>query len=216
MLHTWSVDFVTGLPESAGYDSLLTVTDKFLKVVCILPGKESWSAWDWADQMWKSVIKDWGLPAAVVSDRDTKFTGDFWQQLMGCCKVQLWMTTANHPVANRQAEWTNTTVEIMLHCLLTGQYTSAWASVLPEVEQNLNCLPMDTAGSMPFEVLYGVPPWFMPEPPGEPSLDADTFISVHQQIQDAICDQYDLIQTHMALTFDCNHMPPTFGSSAFI
>lgn len=64
-----------------------------------------------SNQMWRSVIKDWELLATVVSDRDAKFTGEFWRQLMIFCKVQLRVTTANHPAANGQAERTNATVE---------------------------------------------------------------------------------------------------------
>lgn len=216
VLHTWSVDFVTGLPESAGFNSLLTVTDKFSKAIRILPGKEDWSAQDWANQLWRLVVKDWGLPAAVISDRDAKFTGEFWQQLMTMCKVRLRMTTAHHPAANGQAERTNATVEVMLRCLLAGQYTSSWASLLPEVERNLNCLSFDNSGTS-FEVLYGVPPRFMPEnPQGTSASNAVAFVTNRNQLRDTVRDCFDLAQARIALTFDRKHMPPAFHDQAYL
>ncbi|GFF23024.1 predicted protein [Aspergillus udagawae] len=65
------LDFIR-LPESQSFNALLKITDKFSRAVWLVPGKETWSAEEWADAFFSQVLKAWGLPKAVVSDRDPK------------------------------------------------------------------------------------------------------------------------------------------------
>ena len=43
-----------------------------------MPGKDTYTAEDWADT-YIDVTVDWGLPAALIPDRDKKFMSDFWK-----------------------------------------------------------------------------------------------------------------------------------------
>ena len=87
------------LPESQeGYNSILSVTDKFTKGITCIPGKVSWNAAQWAEVFLERVeIADWGVPKAIISDRDWKFLSEFWQALFTKLGVSLLYSTAYHP-----------------------------------------------------------------------------------------------------------------------
>ena len=85
-----------------GNNALLTVTDHFSKYVKVVPGNESMKAEEWAALYWRHVVKDGGTPAKLISDREPKFTGDFWRTIFSQCGVTLGMTAAYHPSAEGQ------------------------------------------------------------------------------------------------------------------
>jgi hypothetical protein len=64
-----TMDFIDGLPKSAGSDCILVVVDKFTRYGHFIPLSHPYSA--------HSVYKLHGLPAAIVSDRDPVFTSNF-------------------------------------------------------------------------------------------------------------------------------------------
>jgi hypothetical protein len=112
--HSLSLDFVTGLLKSHGFDALLTVTDMFTKAVKLIPCKKTTTAEETANLYLNHCYTTFGLPTKLVSDRDTRFTSKFWGTLMKLLGVQMGMTTAFHPAADGQSERTNQTVEIAL------------------------------------------------------------------------------------------------------
>ena len=78
-----NMDWVTGLPP-AGTDNVnacLVVVDRFSKRVRFLPCHKEDTAMDTALLFWNRIITDTGLPNAIISDRDTKFTSEFWRNL---------------------------------------------------------------------------------------------------------------------------------------
>ena len=80
--HTVAVDFIVALPDCQSYNSLMTVTCKSTKQNLLIPGAETWSAGDWANIFLTNLVgHDWGIPSAIISDRDSKFIGSFWQEI---------------------------------------------------------------------------------------------------------------------------------------
>jgi Integrase core domain. len=79
------------------FDSILTVTDKFTKAVRLIPGKDTYTAVDWAMRYWQCVYPDWGLPTAFISDRDPKFLSEFWKTLFRRAGTKILASTAYHP-----------------------------------------------------------------------------------------------------------------------
>ena len=45
------MDFIIGLLLSNGYNFILMVTDKFLKAIKLVAGKEMWNAIKWVNQI---------------------------------------------------------------------------------------------------------------------------------------------------------------------
>ena len=159
--HTITIDFVLALPTSTeGFDTILTVTDKFYKRLALIPGKNTYTAAAWASALLERLmLADWGLPSAIISDRDRKFLSDMWKQLFKELEVELLYSTAYHPATDGQSERSNQTVEIALRFYLDAMYdVRQWPKVLPSLTFEFNVLKSATTKMSPHEVMYGVPP----------------------------------------------------------
>jgi transposase InsO family protein len=60
------------------------------------------------------VFRHYGIPKSIVTDRDPRFTSNFWQALMDQLGTQLRFSTAFHPETDGQAERYNRTLQEML------------------------------------------------------------------------------------------------------
>ena len=69
-----SMDFVTGLPKSKGYDCIFVVVDMLTKMAHLIPIHKDATAKDIAHVFMKGVFLYHGLPRRIISDRDSKFT----------------------------------------------------------------------------------------------------------------------------------------------
>jgi hypothetical protein len=168
-----TMDFVVKLPESRpttglwaklkgqtglpGYDAFLTITDKLTKFVILVPGRESWTAEEWAEAYFAKVFPIFGVPAAIISDRGSVFLSLFWTTVFKRMKTDCIATTAYNPRSDGQSERTNQVVEIALrHVVNTRQ--DDWAECLLDVQFALNNSPNVSTGRTPTELMMG----FMP------------------------------------------------------
>ena len=63
------------------YDFVLTVTDRATKYVILIPCNKKQTAEELAEVFFHEVVRHHGLPRSIISDRDTRFMGHFWQAL---------------------------------------------------------------------------------------------------------------------------------------
>jgi len=71
---TITLDFITKLPISQGYDSILTVMDHdYTKAAVFIPCKEAMMVEETAGLIIQHVFPRFGLPLKFISDRDPKF-----------------------------------------------------------------------------------------------------------------------------------------------
>jgi hypothetical protein len=73
-----TMDFIVSLPESSGYDCIFTIVDRFSRFVRFIPCRTSMSAIDCARLFFEHWVCQFGMPKKIVSDRDVKFTSQFW------------------------------------------------------------------------------------------------------------------------------------------
>ena len=98
LFETVTLDFITKLPVSQGYDSILTVTDHdCTKAAVFIPCRESMTAEETVGLIIQHIFPRFGLPLKFISDRDPKFALRF---IRGICKGTGTMqniSTAYHP-----------------------------------------------------------------------------------------------------------------------
>jgi hypothetical protein len=91
------MNFIEGLPISAGVNCILVVVDLFSKYAHFLALKHPFTAVIVAKLFHNQIYRLHGLPATIVSDRDKVFTSKFWKALFQLADVTLNMSTAYHP-----------------------------------------------------------------------------------------------------------------------
>ena len=80
------------------------------KMVHLIPTTKNVTAQQVARLYYDNIYRLHGLPKAIISDRDTKFTGDFWSIMQKLFGTDLLMSTAYHPQTDGQTERTNRTI----------------------------------------------------------------------------------------------------------
>jgi hypothetical protein len=93
---------------------ILVVVDKFTKYGHFLPLKHPYSAQYVAKVFLDQVYKLYGLPTAIVTNRDIVFTSSCWREMFALAKVQLRMSSAYHPQFDGQSERVNQCMETFL------------------------------------------------------------------------------------------------------
>ncbi|MBW0496210.1 hypothetical protein O181_035925 [Austropuccinia psidii MF-1] len=81
--HPWEaikMDWVTGLVPGGkeNFNACLIIVDRFGKSMRCLPCHKECTAMDTALLFWNKIISNCGVPKIIISDRDPKFTSEFW------------------------------------------------------------------------------------------------------------------------------------------
>lgn len=153
-----TMDFITGLPKyQAKYDGIMTVVDRFTKLAHFIPYRTNMRASDVAKLFLQHIIRLHGVPASIVSDRDTKFLSEFWKDLMAALGTQLNFSTAFHPQTDGQSEVLNRIVEDILRCFV-HETPGKWGEFLPLAEYAYNSSKNSSTGLTPFFATYGYQP----------------------------------------------------------
>ncbi|GJP47701.1 hypothetical protein CLOM_g6873 [Closterium sp. NIES-68] len=118
-----TMDFVTSLPAGpSGNDAILVVVDRLTKMAHFAACKTTITAEQTAKLFLTNIVRLHGIPSAIISDRDTRFTSNFWTKTWQQYGTRLHLSTAYHPQSDGQTERTNQTMEQLLH---TTRETSA-------------------------------------------------------------------------------------------
>ncbi|KAF7807841.1 Transposon Tf2-2 polyprotein [Senna tora] len=149
-----SMDFITCFPKSEGCDNIMVVVDRFSKYGVFIPMPTKFSAEDAARMFFKHVVKYWGLPKTIVSDRDTRFTGRFWMELFKILGSELNFSTSFHPQTDGQTERVNALLELYLRHYVSANQKD-WAKLLDIAQFSYNLQKSESTGASPFEIATG-------------------------------------------------------------
>ena len=150
-----SMDWITSLPRTpAGLDCILVMVDRLTKMVHLCPCKSTDKAPDTARHFVHHVWRLHGLPTAIVSDRDPRFTSAFWQEVCRITGCKQHMSTAFHPQSDGQTERMNRTLEDVLRHYV-GNGGADWAEHLDAAEYAINTSWQESVQETPFFLNYG-------------------------------------------------------------
>jgi len=103
------------------------------------------------------IVKLYGLPQTIVSDRDVRFTSYFWKTLWHMVGTKLKFSTAYHPQTDGQTEVVNRSLGNILRCLVSD-HNRNWDLILPTTQFAYNSSINRSIGMSPFEVVHGYKP----------------------------------------------------------
>jgi len=145
-----SMDFLTGLPKTQrGKDAIFVVVDRLSKMCHLCPTTKDASAPDIARLFFSDIFRLHGMPTSIVSDRDAKFTSNFWKALFDLCGVDLRLSSAYHPQTDGQTERTNRTLEQVLRNYINHRQDD-WDLHLTPAEFAINDSKQSSTGFSPF------------------------------------------------------------------
>ncbi|GAU10042.1 hypothetical protein TSUD_272800 [Trifolium subterraneum] len=152
-----SLDFITGLPKSKGYEAVLVVVDRLSKYSHFILLKHPYAAKSIAELFVKEVVRLHGIPNSIISGRDPLFVSHFWMELFKLQGTKLNMSSAYHPESDGQTEVINRCLEAYLRCV-AADHPKHWPLLVGWAEFWYNTTFHVSIGQTPFEVVYGRKP----------------------------------------------------------
>ncbi|MBW0526105.1 hypothetical protein O181_065820 [Austropuccinia psidii MF-1] len=140
--HPWetsNMDWVTGLVQAGkeNFNDCLLIVDRYSKSVRNLPCHKEYTAMDIELIFWNTIIATCGVPKIIISDRDPKFTSEFWTNLYGMLRTKLAFSTAYHPQTDGFGESMIQSMEEIIRrfCAYGMEYKDhEWVTLLPEIQ----------------------------------------------------------------------------------
>ena len=120
-----SMDFITGLPMVQGKDCIFVVIDRLTKYAHFFTIYVHYTVAQVTELFFREVFRLHGLPKTIISDRDSRFMGGFWQELFRLVGTKLTPSTSYHPQTDGQTEIVNKWLEGYLCNYVSGQQR-AW------------------------------------------------------------------------------------------
>ncbi|MBW0538444.1 hypothetical protein O181_078159 [Austropuccinia psidii MF-1] len=102
-----SIDFITQVPLSNNFYSILVAVDRFSKMAIFIPTYGTTTSPELAQIFIIHVFSKHGLPVSIVSDRGSLFLSSFWTNLCQQLKISRALSASFHPETDRQTERVN-------------------------------------------------------------------------------------------------------------
>jgi len=144
-----AMDFITDLPKSEGYDTILVVIDRLTKMSHFIPCSKDLDARQFASLFMKEIVRVHRLPHDISTDRGTLFSSDLLKETAGKLGIERRLSMACHPQTDRQTERTNAILEQYLRAYINYQQDDWW-DYLPLAEFAYNNGYQETIKNTPF------------------------------------------------------------------
>ncbi len=193
----WShlgVDFITDLPVSDGKTCILVIIDRFSKFCHLIPLAGLPTALQTAELLFNQVVRYYGIPEDIVSDRGPQFISQVWKAFFSLLGVTMSLSSGYHPQSNGQTECKIQDVGRFLRSFCHGRQNS-WNQFLGWAEYAQNFLRQSLTGLTPFQCVLGFQPPLFPwsgEPSDVPAVDywftesEGVWDTTHHQLQQAV------------------------------
>ncbi|MBW0483570.1 hypothetical protein O181_023285 [Austropuccinia psidii MF-1] len=148
-----SMDFITQLPLSNNFDSILVAVEWFSKMEIFIPIYGTITALDLAQIFINHVFSKHYLPESIVSDRGYLLVSSFWTQLCQQLKISRDISTAFHPETDGQTERVNQFIEHYIW-MYVSYHQADWNTWLPLAEFAYNNAEHSSTKQSPVFTIY--------------------------------------------------------------
>ena len=192
-----SVDLITGLSNSHGYDSVMVVVyHGLMNGVIYCPCTKNIDSEGVAQLFFTNVFPRFGLHSKIISDRGPQFASAFAQELAHLLQYDVALSTAYHPQTDGETEWVNQELETYLR-LFASNKPEEWSKFLPMVEFTHNSATHSVTQRTPFSLMMGYEPRAYP-PLGKTFLpNLESCLSNLSAAQDGAQAAHKLAQQRM-------------------
>ena len=179
------MDFMTDLPLSNGFDSIMVVVDHGLSkgAVMVPTTKLGLSAEQTAQLYIDNIYSRFGLADSILTDRGPQFDSEFWKELCKQLGIKTKLTTAFHPQANGETEQVNREIQLYLSVYCINN-PSSWSQSLKKAKFVYNNQTHTERTQSPFELMYGTFPKAIIEPYQKGTLETQQRIDQLRQLKE--------------------------------
>ena len=131
------LDFITDLPLSDGSNCILVFVDRLTKTGHFVPCHGPPDAESTAHLFLSTIVRLYGVPDQIISDRGPQFISKFWTRLFELLCADISLTSGYHCQTNGQTERLNQVLEQYLRCY-TSYRQDDWSRLLPLAEFSYN------------------------------------------------------------------------------
>ncbi|KAL0361544.1 UNVERIFIED_CONTAM: Transposon Tf2-11 polyprotein [Sesamum radiatum] len=132
-----SMDYISGLPKVGDSGSIIVVVDRLSKYATFIAAPEHVTAEGTTHLFFKHIVKYWGLPKDIISDRDSCFTSVFWIELFKILESKLSMSSSYYPQSDGQTARFNSMLEDYLPYFVRGTQKD-WVKLLDVAQLYFN------------------------------------------------------------------------------
>jgi hypothetical protein len=158
-----TMDFITDLPISNGFDSIFIVVDQGLsKGVILCPCNKTIDAEGTIKLYIDNVFIQYGLPDIIISDRGPQFASNVFNGIFDAIGVKHRMSTAYHPQTDGQTKHYNQELEAYLRIYCANK-PDEWSNKLSLAQFAHNARTHEAIKQLPFQLMYGTKPVALPE-----------------------------------------------------
>ena len=155
--HIITLNFILSLSISVeAYNTVMSVTNKFSKVITFVLRKITWGGKKWAVQLLMRLnLLRWDLSSAIISDHNVQFIADLWRAIFEHLCVELFYSTVYYSQTESASETTNQQAEITLwYYLMIMNNIADWLMILLCLQVTSNNIYWTSTCQTLNEVLY--------------------------------------------------------------
>ncbi|MBW0572772.1 hypothetical protein O181_112487 [Austropuccinia psidii MF-1] len=152
-----STHFITQLPLSNSFDSILVIVDTYSKMEVFIPTMFSITSLDLSHLLIKNIFSKHGLPSSIVIDRGPLFVSSFWTNLCQQLKISRDLSISYNPEMDGQTERLNQILEQYLW-MYVSYHQDDWSTWLPLAEFAYNNSDHSSTKKLPFFTFHGRDP----------------------------------------------------------
>lgn len=152
-----SMDFIVNLPWSEGFNAIYVMVDRLTKHASFIPTTTGLDAEGFALLFVKAVACRFGLPESIITDRDPRWSSDFWMGVAKALRTKMSLSSSHHPQHDGQTEVVNKLLTTMIRAFIEGK-RDQWSVWLHLLEFAYNSAVHSSTGTTPFHLLLGFHP----------------------------------------------------------